>query len=43
MTKLWQMMQSWDTNLNVDKDFDDTMSKVKKIGWNESTKTTGFW
>ena len=44
MTKLWQMMQSPDTkNLNLDKDFDDMIGKVKQIGWNESTKTMGFW
>ena len=43
MTK-WQMMQSRDTkNLNLDKDFEDIMSKVKQIGWNESTRTKGFW
>ena len=44
MTKLWQMMQSRDTkNLNLDHDFDDTVSrKVKQIGWNELTRTTGF-
>ena len=43
MTKLWQMMRSRDAkNLNLDEDFED-MSKAKQIGWNESTKTTGFW
>ena len=32
-TKLWQMMQSRDAkNLNLDKDFEDVMSKVKQIG-----------
>ena len=41
MTKQLQMMQSRDTkNLNLDKDFEDTMRKVKQIGWNESTRTT---
>ena len=44
MTKLWQMMHSRDTNnLNLDKDFEDIVSKVKQIGWNGSTRTTGFW
>ena len=43
MTKIWQMMQSRDTkNLNSDKDFEEIVSKVKQIGWNESTRTTGF-
>ena len=38
------MMQSRDTKtLNLDKDFEETMSKVKQAGWNESTKATGFW
>ena len=37
MAKLWQMMQSRDTKLlNLYKDFEDVMSKVKQIGWNES-------
>ena len=36
MTMLWQMMQSKDTkNLILDKHFQDIMSKVKKIGWND--------
>ena len=44
MTKMWQMMQSRDTKtLNLDKDFEEIMSKVKQAGWNELTKTTGFW
>ena len=44
MNKLWQMMQSRDTqNLNLDKGFEEIMSKVKQVGWNESTRTTGFW
>ena len=39
MTKLWQMMQSRDTkNLDLDKDFDEIMSKVEQNGWNESTE-----
>ena len=25
------------------RDFKETMSKVKLIGWNVSTRTTGFW
>ena len=44
MTKLWQMMQSRDTkNLNLDKDLDEIMSRVKQTGWNESTRTKRFW
>ena len=44
MNKMWQMMQSRDTKiLNLDKYFERMMSKVKQIGWNESTRTTGFW
>ena len=44
MTKMWQMMQSRDTkNLNLDKDFEEIKSEVKQVGWNESTRTTGFW
>ena len=44
MNKLWQMMQSRDTqNLNLDKGFEEIMSKVKQVGSNESTRTTGFW
>ena len=35
------MKLSRDTkNLNLDKDFDDIMSKIKQIGWNESNITT---
>ena len=42
--KMWQMMRSRDTNnSNLDKDFEEIMSKVKQVGWNESTRTTGFW
>ena len=29
--------------MNLDKDFEEIMSEVKQAGWNESTKTTGFW
>ena len=44
MNKLWQMMQSKDTkNLNQDKDFEEVTSKVKQVGWNESTRTKRFW
>ena len=40
MNKMWQRMQSRDTkNLNLDKDFEEIMSKVKQVGWNESTRT----
>ena len=44
MTELWQMMQSRDTkNLNLDRDFEDIIGKVKQVGWNESIWTTGVW
>ena len=44
MTKLWQMTQSRDTkNQNLDRDFEDIIGKVKQVGLNESTRTTGFW
>ena len=44
MNKMWQMMQSRDTkNLNLDKDFEEIVSKVNQIGWDESTRTKGFW
>ena len=43
MNKMWQRMRSRDTkNLNLDKDLEEIMSKVQQIGWNESTRTTGF-
>ena len=39
MTKLWQLMQSRDTkNLNVDKDHDEILSKIKRTGWGRKTK-----
>ena len=38
MTKLWQMMLSRDTkNLNLDKDLDEMLSKMKQTGENDST------
>ena len=44
MTKLWQFMQSRDTkNINVDKDLDELLSKIKHTGWNDSTRTRRFW
>ena len=44
MTKLWQMMQCRETkNLNLDKDFDETLSKIKRTVWSESTRTQKFW
>ena len=42
MIKLWQMMQST-KNLNLDKDLDEILSRVKQTGWNESTRTKRFW
>ena len=44
MTKLWQMMHSRETNnLNLDKDLDEILSKIKQTGWSESGKTRRFW
>ena len=44
MTKLWQLTQSRETkNLNLDKDFDEILSKVNQTGWSESTRTKKFW
>ena len=41
---MWQMMQSKDTKtLNLDKDFEEIMNKLKQAGWDESTKTKRFW
>ena len=43
MTKLWHIMENRDRkNLNVDKDVDDIIGKMKQIGWNETTRFTGF-
>ena len=44
MTKFWQLMQCRETkNSFVDKDFDETLSKIKRTVWSESTKTQMFW
>ena len=48
MTNFWQMMQSRDTkNLNLDKDLDEFLSKIKQTnkqtGWSVSTRTKRFW
>ena len=44
MDKMRQMMQSKDTEtLNLDKDSEEIMNKVKQAWWNESTKTKRFW
>ena len=44
MDKMWQMMQSKDTKtLNLDKDLEELMNKVKEAGRDESTKTKRFW
>ena len=44
MTKLWQLMQSSETkNLNLEKDLDEILSKIKQMGWNESIRTESFW
>ena len=39
MDKMWQMIQSIDTEtMNLDKDFEEMVSKAKQTGWNGSTK-----
>ena len=44
MTTLWQKMQSRDTkNLNLHRDLDDILSKIKQTVWDESTRTRRFW
>ena len=44
MDKMWQMMQSTDIKtLNLVKDLEEKMNKVKHVGWNDSTKTKIFW
>ena len=44
MTKLWQMMQSSETkNLNLEKDLDEILNKIKQTGWDESARTVRFW
>ena len=44
MTKLWQLMQSRETkNLNLDKDLDEMLSKIKHTGCSESSRTRRFW
>ena len=43
MDKMWQMKQSKDTKtLNLEKDLEERMNKVKQAGWNELTKTERF-
>ena len=44
MTKLWQLMQSRDTNnLNLDKDLEVILSKMKQMGGSEEVKTRRRW
>ena len=44
MTKLWQLMQRRETKkLNLDKDLDEILSKIKQTGWSESTRKRRFW
>ena len=44
VTKLWLLMQCRETkNLNVDKDFDETLNKIKRTGWSEPSRTQVFW
>ena len=44
MTKLWQLMQSRDTkNLNLDKDLETILCKMKQMGGCEEDKTTRLW
>ena len=43
LAKQWRVMQSRDTkNLNVDKDFDEIMRKMKQTGWTDATRTRRF-
>ena len=40
MDKVWQTMQSNDTKtMNLNKDFEELVSKAQQTGWNGSTKT----
>ena len=42
--KVWQMIQSNDTKtMNLNKDFEELMSKAQHTGWNGSTKTRRFF
>ena len=42
--KLWQLMQSNDTNSeNLDKDFAEILEKAHQVGWNESAKVSRVW
>ena len=44
MTKLWQSMQSRETkNLNLDKDLEDILSKMRQIGGSEEEKAARVW
>ena len=44
MTELWQPMQSRDTkNLNLDKDLEEILTKIKQTGWSEAGRTRRFW
>ena len=44
MMKLWQLMQSWDTeNLNLDKDLEEILSKMKQMGGGEEDKAARLW
>ena len=44
MTKLWQLMQSGDTkNLNLGKDLEEILSKMKQMGGSEEVKTRRLW
>ena len=44
MTKLWELMHSRDTkNLNLDKDLEEILSKMKQIDWSEQAKTRRLW
>ena len=44
ITKLWQSMQSRETeNSNFDKDLEDILSKMKKMGESEEDKAARLW
>ena len=44
MTKFWQLMQSRDTkNLNLEKDLEEILAKMKQMGWSEDDDKTRTW
>ena len=44
MAKLWQSMQSQDTkNMNLEKDLEEILSKLRQVGGSEEVKTRRLW